>query len=126
MENELLKGLYDCFYTPPELSEQENEVEECHKALIETLEKPERKLVLQIIDAQNSIIELTSLDSFIAGFELAWRLSIELQNDENERSFSCRTRRTGARFVSEEPECKRLATAAAITTSFALCAAVSF
>ena len=26
MENELLKGLYDCFYTPPELSEQENEV----------------------------------------------------------------------------------------------------
>ena len=46
MENELLKGLYDCFYTPPELFEQENEVEECHKALIETLEKPERKLVL--------------------------------------------------------------------------------
>ena len=102
MENELLKGLYDCFYTPPELSEQENEVEECHKALIAALEKPERKLVLRIIDAQDSIIELTSLDSFIAGFELAWRLSIELQNDENERSFSCRTRRTGARCVWED------------------------
>ena len=100
-EKKLLKGLYDCFYTPPELSEQENEVEECHKALIETLEKPERKLVLRIIDAQDFIIEQTSLDSFIAGFELAWRLSIELQNDENERSFSCRTRRTGARFASE-------------------------
>ena len=99
MENELLKGLYDCFYTPPELSEQENEVEECHKALIETLEKPERKLVLQIIDAQNSIIEQTSLDSFTAGFELAWRLSIELQNEENERPFSCRARRTGAHCV---------------------------
>ena len=102
MENELLKRLYDCFYTPPELSEQENEVEECHKALIAALEKPERKLVLRIIDAQDSIIELTSLDSFIAGFELAWRLSIELQNDENERSFFWRARRTGARFVSEE------------------------
>ena len=102
MENELLKGLYDCFYTPPELSKQENEVEECHKALIAALEKPERKLVLRIIDAQDSIIELTSLDSFIAGFELAWKLSMELHNDENERSFSCRTRRTGARFASEE------------------------
>ena len=102
MENKLLKGLYDCFYTPPELSEQENEVEECHKALIAALEKPERKLVLRIIDAQDSIIELTSLDSFIAGFELAWRLSIELQNEENERSFSCRTRRTGARCVWED------------------------
>ena len=41
MEKKLLKGLYDCFYTPPELSEQENKVEECHKALIEALEKPE-------------------------------------------------------------------------------------
>ena len=102
MENKLLKGLYDCFYTPPELSEQENEVEECHKALIAALEKPERKLVLRIIDAQDFIIELTSLDSFIAGFELAWRLSIELQNDENERSFSCRTRRTGARCIWED------------------------
>ena len=105
MENELLKGLYECFYTPPKFSEQENEVEECHKALIAALEKPERKLVLRIIDAQDSIIELTSLDSFIAGFELAWRFSIELYNGESERSFSCRTRRTGARFLSEgEPE----------------------
>ena len=102
MENELLKGLYDCFYTPPELSEQKEEVTACHKALIEVLAKPERKLVLRIIDAQDSIIELTSLDSFIAGFELAWRLSIELQNDESERSFFWRARRTGARFVSEE------------------------
>ena len=102
MENELLKGLYDCFYTPPEISEQKEEVTACHKALIEVLAKPERKLVLRIIDAQDSIIELTSLDSFIAGFELAWRLSIELRNDESERSFSCRTRKTGARCVWED------------------------
>ena len=105
MENKLLKELYDCFYIRPELDEQENEVEKCHKALIAALEKPERKLVLRIIDAQNYITEQTSIDSFIAGFELAWRLSMELHNDENERSFSCRTRRTGARFVpQEEPE----------------------
>ena len=58
--------------------------------------------MLRIIDAQNYITEQTSLDSFIAGFELAWRLSIELQNDENERPFSYRTRRMGARFVYEE------------------------
>ena len=105
MERKLLRALYDCFYTRPRFDEQENEVEECHKALIEVLAKPERKLVLRIIDAQDSIIEQTSLDSFTAGFELAWRLSIELHNDESERPFSCRTRRTGARFASdEEPE----------------------
>lgn len=102
MENELLKGLYDCFYAPPEFSEQEEEVTACHKALIEALAKPERKLVLRIIDAQDHIKEETSLDSFIAGFELAWKLSIELHNDENERSVSCQARRAGARFVCEE------------------------
>ena len=102
MEKKLLRTLYDCFYIRPELDEQENEVEKCRKALIAALEKPERRLVLRIIDAQDSIIELTSLDSFIAGFELAWRLSIELQNDENERSFSCRARRTGAHCVWED------------------------
>lgn len=101
MENKLLKELYDYFYICPELDEQKNEVEECHKALIATLEKPERKLVLRIIDAQDSIREQTSLDSFIAGFELAWRLSAELHNNENERSFSCRTRRSGAHLVDK-------------------------
>ena len=56
---------------PPELSEQENEVEECHKALIEALAKPERKLVLRIIDAQDSIIELTY--TYIYSPDLNWR-----------------------------------------------------
>ena len=82
MENKLLKELYDCFYVRPELDEQDNEVEECHKALIEVLAKPERKLVLRIIDAQDYIKTETSVDSFIAGFELAWRLFNELYYDE--------------------------------------------
>ena len=100
--NETLRLLYDRFYTPLPMVESEQEVENCHRQLIERLDKPERKLVLRIIDAQNYITEQTSLDSFMAGFELAWRLSIELQNEENERSFSCRTRRTGAHCVWED------------------------
>ncbi|OUO31868.1 hypothetical protein B5F88_17660 [Flavonifractor sp. An306] len=70
--------------------------------MIAALEKPERKLVLGIIDAQDSIREQTSLDSFIAGFELAWRLSAELHNDENKRPFSWQTRRPGARCAWED------------------------
>ena len=68
----LLKDLYNCFYTPPELSEQKREVEECHQALIKVLEKPERRLVLRIMDAQSLMAEERSIDSFISGFELAW------------------------------------------------------
>ena len=62
MENELLKGLYDCFYAPPE-----------------------RKLVLRIIDAQNLMIEQRSVDSFICGFRLAWEMANELNHYMEER-----------------------------------------
>ena len=89
MERKLLRALYDCFYTRPRFDEQEDEVKECHKALIEVRAKPERKLVLRIIDAQDYIKTETSVDSFIAGFELAWRLSAELHDDESERSAFC-------------------------------------
>ena len=47
----------------------------------------------------------TSIDSFIAGFELAWKLSIELNHYKNERSVSCRTAMgLGARFASAKEE----------------------
>jgi len=91
MKYELLKDLYDCFYNPPERPVQKQEIEECHQALSGMLGKPERRLVLQIIDAKDRIAEDTSVDSFVVGFELAWKLSIELNHYENERSVSCRT-----------------------------------
>ena len=101
----LLKDLYDCFYTPPELPAQKKEIEECHQALIEVLEKPERRLVLRIMDAKDRIVEDTSIDSFISGFELAWRLSMELNQHEKERSVSrCTAKGSSALSVSGEEE----------------------
>lgn len=100
MQNKLLKDLYDYFYTPPALSTEHQEVEECHQALIKALEKPERRLVLRIIDAKDYIAENISIDSFISGFELAWLLSIELNNYANERAVSFQTvEELGARFT---------------------------
>ena len=105
MKYKLLKDLYDCFYTPPELPAQKQEIDECHQALSEVLGKPERRLVLQIIDAKDRIAEDTSIDSFISGFELAWKLFMELNYYENERSVSCQTAMgSGARFASKEEE----------------------
>ena len=101
----LLKDLYDCFYAPPEFSEQKQEVEECHQTLIKVLEKPERRLVLRIMDAQSLMAEEHSMDSFISGFELAWQLSMELNQYENERSVSrCTAKRLGALSVSGKEE----------------------
>ena len=77
-----LKDLYNCFYTPPEFSEQKQEVEECHQALIQVLEKPERRLVLRIIDAQSLMAE-------------------ELNQYENERSVSrCTSKRSSSLSMS--------------------------
>ena len=85
--------------------QEKQEIDECHQALSEVLGKPERRLVLQIIDAKDRIAEDTSIDSFITGFELAWKLSMELNYYENERSVSCRTAmELRARFTSKEEE----------------------
>lgn len=86
--NETLKSLYNKFYTPLPLAEYEQEVETCHHQLIERLEKPEKKLVLQIIDTQNHIIEERSLDSFLCGFKLACELTNELHHFEESRHLS--------------------------------------
>ena len=76
--NEMLKALYDIFYEKPAATQLKVEIERCHQELIEKLDKPERKLVLQIIDCKDQITEDLSIDSFIAGFRLAWKLGQEL------------------------------------------------
>lgn len=75
---ELLKALYDNFYEPLPETELKKEIEDCHQQLIEALDKPERRLVLQIIDDKDQIAENRSIDSFITGFRLAWQLGNEV------------------------------------------------
>ena len=76
---ELLKTLYWNLYTPYENQETEQELDDCHKQLIEVLGKPERKLVLRIIDGKDRLADEIGLDSFIFGFKLATQLAHELK-----------------------------------------------
>lgn len=78
--NELLEALYDRFYTPPELAEFAEAAEHNRLELVERLDKPERKLLLRIIDSKNRCAEELSLDSFICGFKLAWQMTNELNH----------------------------------------------
>ena len=86
--NELLKALYDNFYEKLPAAEIKAEIEECHQVLIDRLEKPERRLVLHIIDCKDQIAEDLSIDSFIAGFRLAWKLNQELNTYEKRHPLS--------------------------------------
>ena len=74
----ILTALYDHFYIPHELDGLNQEASSCHRLLIETLSKDERKVLLKLIDAKDQITESQSIDSFICGFRLAWQLSAEL------------------------------------------------
>ena len=96
--NETLKLLYDRFYTDLPIPEAEQEVKTCHQQLIERLGKPERKLVLRIIDAQSLITEERSIDSFLCGFKLAWELSNELNHDKSGHPSRCDKTEIDVRF----------------------------
>lgn len=67
----ILESLYDQFYEKPELAALQASVKANHNLLREQLGKPERKLVLRIIDDESAIANALSLDSFLCGFELA-------------------------------------------------------
>ena len=86
MSDKILKELYDCFYTEPDMSDQRKIVEENHRTLSETLEKQQLRQVLNIIDAKDRMCEALSIDSFIVGFELAWQISIELSQQKTQRT----------------------------------------
>ena len=103
--HETLIALYDHFYQPPEMGETKAEIDETHQALVDRLEKPERRLVLKIIDGKDKITEDLSEDSFISGFQLAWQLANELNQYQKDRR-STRTKVAGldACSVSEEDE----------------------
>ena len=96
---ELLKTLYWTLYTPYENQEAEQELDDCHKQLIDVLGKPERKLVLRIIDGKDRLADELGLDSFIFGFKLATQLAHELEeydrpfrgDDDNTEEAACRS-----------------------------------
>jgi len=72
--DKILDALYDHFYEKPELAALQASVEANRNLLRERLGNPERKLVLRIIDDEAAIANALSLDGFLCGFDLAWKL----------------------------------------------------
>ena len=100
--NKTLKALYDRFYKRPELTTLRKSVEADHRLLIERLDKADRKLVLRIIDDEAAIAGALSLDAFLCGFRLAWQLSNEQNNLDNERSVLADEAERSVHFLSDE------------------------
>lgn len=101
----LLKTLYWNLYTPYENQQVEQELDGYHKQLIDLLGKPERKLVLRIIDGKDRLADEIGLDSFIFGFKLATQLAHELKKyDGHLRSEQNADEDVRRSILSEEAE----------------------
>ncbi|ADU27323.1 DUF6809 family protein [Ethanoligenens harbinense] len=83
---DILFTIYRCFYKIPKGTPQARRIEANHRTLITHLSKADRRLVLRIIDDKDQLINDISLDSFITGFQLAWRLANELNGHDKQQT----------------------------------------
>lgn len=66
-------------YRSMEHIELEEEIEQTRQEVRDYLGQPERRKLMQLVDAQNLLREKISLASFIAGFKLAQEIAKELE-----------------------------------------------
>lgn len=83
---ETLKDLHRKFYTRAVMPELKNDYDDTFQQWMSRLSKPERKLVLKVVDTKGLMMERAELDSFVCGLRLAFGLTTELQHYEEERS----------------------------------------
>lgn len=83
---ETLKDLHRKFYTRAVMPELKYDYDDAFRQLMSRLSKPERKLVLKVVDTKDLMMERAELDSVACGLRLALGLTTELQHYEEERS----------------------------------------
>ena len=64
-----------------EHSELDKQVEYAQAELRRDMDATERKKLLRLLDAQNTLLAESKLMSFTAGFKLAWGMAKELEAD---------------------------------------------
>ena len=64
-----------------EHSELDAQVEYAREELRRDMDATERKKLLRLLDAQNTLLAESKLMSFTAGFKLAWGMAKELEAD---------------------------------------------
>ncbi len=83
---ETLRELHHKFWKELPKPEVERQYDEAFQELMRRLEKPERKLVLRLLDTRGLLAENAAFDSFACGFRLALELTSESQQYNKERS----------------------------------------
>ena len=72
-----MAALHQRFFQAPDFTQLE--IEQTRQEVRDCLGQPERRKLMQLVDAQNLLREQISLTSFIAGFKLAQEIAKELE-----------------------------------------------
>ncbi len=84
-----LRELHRKFWKELPVPEVERQYDGAFRELMRRLAKPERKLVLRLLDTRGLLAENAAFDSFACGFRLALELTTESQQHQKERSEEC-------------------------------------
>ena len=77
-----MKALYHRFETPSEpMTALEKAVNKTHRLLANRLAKPERKMLLRLVDLEAALRDQACLNSFMSGYRLAQGIQQELLAD---------------------------------------------
>ncbi|WP_298021175.1 DUF6809 family protein [uncultured Dysosmobacter sp.] len=74
-----MQALKQRFFQPPKYEKLRQDIERTHQELNSRLGERECNLLLGIMDMQTELCENISLDSFVAGFQLAYGITKELE-----------------------------------------------
>ena len=77
-----MKALYHRFETPSEpMTALEKAANKTHRLLANRLAKPERKMLLRLVDLEAALRDQACLNSFMSGYRLAQGIQQELLAD---------------------------------------------
>lgn len=101
--NDYMKALYHRFEAPPEqIKRLEQRTDKLHKNLSAQLTKPQRKLLLKLVDMEAALRDQACLHSFMAGYRLAQGIQQELLADQPPYNFENEDERLACERIRSE------------------------
>lgn len=101
--NDYMKALYHRFEAPTEqIKRLEQRTDKLHKNLSAQLTKPQRKLLLKLVDMEAALRDQACLHSFMAGYRLAQGIQQELLADQPPYNFEHEDERLACERIERE------------------------
>jgi len=101
--NDYMKALYHRFEAPTEqIKRWEQRTDKLHRNLSAQLTKPQRKLLLKLVDLEAALRDQACLHSFMAGYRLAHGIQQELLADQPPYNFAAEDERLACEKYERE------------------------